>query len=860
MVAGTVVGVVPPSMLNLDSPFIASSADRWVNGLWFVSLTFSLATALLSVLVKQWMQAYISPIFGTPHFQSRVRHFRYVGMQEWHVPLITGMLPILLHLALLLFFAGLIVLLFTLDHIIAAFVTGIGIVAYTAYLGTNLLPIWYSQCPYKTPLSRYAYITVHTIGPTFRKRYRQLHWLAHSVTSAMPPLPTLVLRHSRLYLYQITSALSVLCDLYLTHVDVAKDSEESLQQHMGTLQLMEHADVEANGQSLDAQMFGWLCDMSANPSVRAVVVAAVSDLEIGFSGLETLRTGILRHTCAALGDCLRSGDIIPGKEGAAYVCLRAHMQLGPGKPTLTKQLVNGSRKVTDCSCYIYVNRLSFVEPRMEALGYFGVAESVARIYGAGGDSQIPNAHDLRQLRPPASSKRAWILLLRRALLASMKTGSVNARLTFIVERDGPTLAFWLTQPPLSQLTITYPDHFTVLEGVLLAAYLFQWTRPGGANLEHHPLLHAALHDVEHLAIRKTIEESRQRPGKNQLHDLIAYYRAHIRIHILFQYTHAHHQQDRTLVSLSKRLTRSGELSSPIFRYIFSFRPPAIAVPDNHPLLDQLQYLIPTPNSVHALLQAWTNDTPTLSRVLKTVINISRFLLQAVKHEEINNVVKRHDLLAAFYIVTERQASLSRGLNRVTDSVAMYWTGSALRQSFSSSANPRHHLDYIRSHLVGLCTRALAEWVYAHQQKNERTTFNVDSHPRPLLWCLGDLAQFMAGVSEREEYQRTWDEAIQTFSKSMHREEQRDCIEPFVDKLVSWSLRRFTICNVLISVYPARLPGKNMDYRERWEESCRFQSSLPRQDSRDRYVLDEIAIQHENGCALHAYREDWAFSA
>ncbi|TFK97371.1 hypothetical protein BDV98DRAFT_478432, partial [Pterulicium gracile] len=114
MVAGTVVGVVPPSMLNLDSPFIASSADRWVNGLWFVSLTFSLATALLSVLVKQWMQAYISPIFGTPHFQSRVRHFRYVGMQEWHVPLITGMLPILLHLALLLFFAGLIVLLFTL--------------------------------------------------------------------------------------------------------------------------------------------------------------------------------------------------------------------------------------------------------------------------------------------------------------------------------------------------------------------------------------------------------------------------------------------------------------------------------------------------------------------------------------------------------------------------------------------------------------------------------------------------------------------------------------------------------------------------------------------------------------------------
>ncbi|TFL01249.1 hypothetical protein BDV98DRAFT_619725 [Pterulicium gracile] len=68
---------IPSSILTLDSPSTASTAERWVSGLWFVSLAFSLATALLYTgMVKQWIQAYVSPTFGTPHIQSQVRHFR----------------------------------------------------------------------------------------------------------------------------------------------------------------------------------------------------------------------------------------------------------------------------------------------------------------------------------------------------------------------------------------------------------------------------------------------------------------------------------------------------------------------------------------------------------------------------------------------------------------------------------------------------------------------------------------------------------------------------------------------------------------------------------------------------------------
>ncbi|TFK98412.1 hypothetical protein BDV98DRAFT_494585, partial [Pterulicium gracile] len=106
--------IVPASLLNLTSPLEVSVTDRSVNGLWFTSLAFSLSTALIAVLIKQWIQAYLSPISGTPQYQARVRHFRYLGIERWHVPIMVGLLPILLHLSLLLFFLGLIVHLFSL--------------------------------------------------------------------------------------------------------------------------------------------------------------------------------------------------------------------------------------------------------------------------------------------------------------------------------------------------------------------------------------------------------------------------------------------------------------------------------------------------------------------------------------------------------------------------------------------------------------------------------------------------------------------------------------------------------------------------------------------------------------------------
>ncbi|KAG7453275.1 uncharacterized protein BT62DRAFT_867964, partial [Guyanagaster necrorhizus] len=112
--SGAGVDSVSASPLNPTSVFIPSASDRCVNGLWFLSLSLSLVTALVAVLAKQWIRQYMLTSSEAPRDRCRIRQFRYIGFQEWHVPIIVGILPFLLHIALAMFLAGLVVFLLNL--------------------------------------------------------------------------------------------------------------------------------------------------------------------------------------------------------------------------------------------------------------------------------------------------------------------------------------------------------------------------------------------------------------------------------------------------------------------------------------------------------------------------------------------------------------------------------------------------------------------------------------------------------------------------------------------------------------------------------------------------------------------------
>jgi hypothetical protein len=157
LIQGSSAESVSASELSFVTPFEAEKTDRWVNGLWFTSLSLSLSTALFSVLVKQWIQNYISALTGDVQGRVHTRQFRYNGLDQWHVRAIIGLLPLMMHMSLCIFFIGLVIFLKPLDGVITWVVCSLSGTSYGLYIVSNTLPMIILNCPFRTPVSEYSF-------------------------------------------------------------------------------------------------------------------------------------------------------------------------------------------------------------------------------------------------------------------------------------------------------------------------------------------------------------------------------------------------------------------------------------------------------------------------------------------------------------------------------------------------------------------------------------------------------------------------------------------------------------------------------------------------------------------------------
>ena len=193
-----------------STSFSPSTATRWINILFFLSLVFSLAAALFSILAKQWIREYIkrnSPL-ALPRENVLFRRVRIEAWEDWHVPMILSFILILLELGMILFLAGVIIplRLWTLDDVVAKVVTvsiSIFLGAFTAF---TALPI-FKRCPYRSPtvwacLMLLKFISLVLVSWGIRLRIYQLYDGARTpdrdrqATSADPD-PLLVARSWR---------------------------------------------------------------------------------------------------------------------------------------------------------------------------------------------------------------------------------------------------------------------------------------------------------------------------------------------------------------------------------------------------------------------------------------------------------------------------------------------------------------------------------------------------------------------------------------------------------------------------------------------------------------------------------------
>ncbi|KAJ7362980.1 hypothetical protein DFH08DRAFT_328819 [Mycena albidolilacea] len=125
------------------------------NILWFISLGFSLTCALVATLVEQWAREFMhkADMRSAPAIRARVFSYLYYWLKRFKMHTVVGIIPLLLHMSLLFFFAGLVAFLIPVNFAVTL-VTGILLFILAAvYVLLTSLPLVYVDCPYRTPLS-----------------------------------------------------------------------------------------------------------------------------------------------------------------------------------------------------------------------------------------------------------------------------------------------------------------------------------------------------------------------------------------------------------------------------------------------------------------------------------------------------------------------------------------------------------------------------------------------------------------------------------------------------------------------------------------------------------------------------------
>ncbi|KAJ7240898.1 hypothetical protein C8J57DRAFT_96457 [Mycena rebaudengoi] len=164
------------AVTSTSAPFIPSASSLACNTLWFLSLGLSLSCALIATLVDQWSRDFIqrTEMRPSPIIRARIFSYLYLGIQRFGMHTMVESIPLLLRGSLLLFFAGLVAFLYPINPvvmIVAGTLLGLTTAIYT-YL--TVLPIFFSDSPYRTPLSNLAWSVLQQVQALFSLGRRHL--------------------------------------------------------------------------------------------------------------------------------------------------------------------------------------------------------------------------------------------------------------------------------------------------------------------------------------------------------------------------------------------------------------------------------------------------------------------------------------------------------------------------------------------------------------------------------------------------------------------------------------------------------------------------------------------------------------
>ena len=143
-------------------PFKPSESDIRVNVFWFMALIFSLAAALLAILMQQWVRDYMQVFqrYGDPLKCARTRQYLYKALTDGYMPDVAEAVPGFLHVSLFLFFAGLCDFVLNINTRVGIGTTVPIAITGLLYIIATFVPTIRPQSPYRTWFSTILFVII----------------------------------------------------------------------------------------------------------------------------------------------------------------------------------------------------------------------------------------------------------------------------------------------------------------------------------------------------------------------------------------------------------------------------------------------------------------------------------------------------------------------------------------------------------------------------------------------------------------------------------------------------------------------------------------------------------------------------
>jgi len=300
----------PPDVASIPLPDVVfpppTRLDIAVNVLWTLSLGLSLTCALSAILAQEWMQEYVyySQCHNTPSTRARIRAYLFDGLRGYHLDKVISAIPLLLHLAILLFGAGLITCFFTFNNVVAYTALVAYAIAGTLYLLLTISPLISLASPFKTPISNFLWRLMQLIW------FHALH-ITQNVMSCTSP-------DSTFSCFRLPEIISAYRERY----------------HGGIVRGLEQ-DLESTSPNMDTYSLRWAVSSLQGDDALESFIAAIPrflDTECGYYPQYTIGNlledrdvrlgwtiGRLLQTCAT-SFCMLEPHV---RKGRAIACARA---------------------------------------------------------------------------------------------------------------------------------------------------------------------------------------------------------------------------------------------------------------------------------------------------------------------------------------------------------------------------------------------------------------------------------------------------------------------------------------------------------------------------------------------------------